>query len=409
MIVFQIFWVYQTYLATEKQFNQRVKIALYDVAEKLTEFNRTQMPFHNPVEQVSSNYFIVNVEDVIDPIILEHFLKTGFDHNNITLDYEYAIYDCESKEMFYGNYISPVSDHTSPSNLRTFKKDNNLVYYFGVNFPTKTTYIVQNMNIWFISSLIILTALSFFAYSLFIILKQRKLSDVQKDFINNMTHEFKTPISTIAIASGVLSDPLIINNPQRLHNYATIISEQNTRLEHHIEKVLQEAGSDRSAIKLKLEQIEIHDLITHVVSNFKMNQAQINITINCDLPINSIYFNGDRLHLSNVIYNLLDNAVKYCDTDPVISVTAGYSKNILFISVMDNGRGIEKQYLNKIFERFFRVPTGDVHNVKGFGLGLNYVKNIIESHNWKIQVKSQIGIGSIFTILIKNKYSGNAK
>jgi two-component system phosphate regulon sensor histidine kinase PhoR len=256
------------------------------------------------------------------------------------------------------------------------------------------------MNIWLISSLIILAALSFFVYSLFIILKQRRLSDIQKDFINNMTHEFKTPISTIAIASTVLSDPVIINDPQRLRNYATIISEQNARLERQIEKVLQVAGSDKSKIKLKLEQTDCHDLLEKVVENFKMNQPNMNLSVTMEFAAKQADIVSDKLHLSNVIYNLLDNAVKYCDVAPVIKLSTTRENDTFRISVSDNGRGIEKKYLNKIFDRFFRIPTGDVHTVKGFGLGLNYVKNITDAHKWKLHVESQPGKGSTFTILI---------
>ncbi|MCD4664357.1 MAG: hypothetical protein K8R68_03735, partial [Bacteroidales bacterium] len=211
IILFQWYWVNKSFSLVEEQFNRKVEIALYNVAEKMATFNNSELPNENPVRQMSSNYFIVDINDVIDAKILDHYLKTEFEYSNINIDYEYAIYDCETNRMVYGNYIK--QNGAGDMKEKKFQKYDEFTYYFGIIFPSKTLYVLNNMNIWLISSFVLFTAIIFFAYAIFIILKQKRLSEVQKDFINNMTHEFKTPISTIGISANVLSDPEIVNDP----------------------------------------------------------------------------------------------------------------------------------------------------------------------------------------------------
>ncbi|MBN2174647.1 MAG: HAMP domain-containing histidine kinase [Bacteroidales bacterium] len=398
IIVFQLYWVNKSFDLAERQFNQTIEIALYNVAEKMATFNGHELPNENPVRQASSNYFIVDINDVIDASILEHYLKTEFEYRNINIDYEYAIYDCENDQMVFGNYINP-SDKT-PKEERKFQKYDEFTYYFGIIFPTKTMYILNTMNIWMISSFVLITALIFFAYAIFIILRQKRLSEIQKDFINNMTHEFKTPISTIGISAGVLSDPEIAKDPNRLVNYAAIIAEQNKRLEYQIEKVLQLARIEKNKLKLNPEEIDLHEVIHKVASNLELNIRDLNGNLILELKAPDPNIFADRLHLSNIIYNLADNAMKYCLKKPEMVISTKTEGKFIFLSVSDNGIGIEKKYLPKIFERFFRVPSGNIYNVKGFGIGLNYVKNIVESHRWKIEVESIPGKGSTFTIKI---------
>ncbi len=399
IILFQLYWVNQTYNLSEQQFNQRVQIALYNVAEKMLAFNGHELPNENPVRQISSNYFIVDINDIIDASILDHYLKTEFEYQNLSLDYEYAIYDCETDAMVFGNYFNP-SVEPGEKTVRKFQKYDEFTYYFGIAFPSKTLFIIKSLNIWIISSFVLITAIIFFAYAMYIILKQKRLSEVQKDFINNMAHEFKTPVSTIGISAQVLLDPAIASDRTRLKNYAGIIADQNKRIEHQIEKVLQLGKMEKERSPLNLEETDLHALIRNVAESFTYTLRESGGELELSLEAAPPLIVADQTHLANAIYNLIDNAFKYKQDRPVIRVSTRRSGDSVTLTVKDNGIGIEKKYLNRIFDKFYRVPTGAIHNVKGFGIGLNYVKNIIDNHKWKIEVASEPGTGTTFTILI---------
>ena len=399
IILFQLYWVNQTYSLSEQQFNQRVQIALYNVSEKMLAFNGHEPANENPVRQISSNYFIVDINDIIDASILDHYLKTEFEYQNLNLDYEYAIYDCETDAMVFGNYFNP-SEAPDEKETKKFQKYDEFTYYFGIVFPSKTLFIIKSLNIWIISSFVLFTAIIFFAYAMYVILKQKRLSEVQKDFINNMAHEFKTPVSTIGISAQVLLDPEVRKDETRLKNYAGIIADQNKRIELQIEKVLQlgKIEKDRSAISP--ERTNLHEVIVQVVESFSYTLKESGGKIDLDLSANPPTILADRTHLSNALYNLLDNAMKYKRDKPEILISTSRDDGVIILSVRDNGIGIEKKYLHKVFDKFYRVPTGDVHNVKGFGIGLNYVKNIIDNHKWKIDITSEYGAGTTFRIII---------
>jgi len=399
IVAFQVYWVYNTFDLKEKQFNQRVSIALFNVANRLAEFNGSQSPDLSPVMQVSSSYFIVDVNEPFDPLVLEHFLTSELSGSNINIDFEYAMYDCETDRMLYGKYISYADGKTGEPNEMKFSKADDLAYYFGVFFPTKPTYILQSMNLWIISSVIILTALGFFIYAIFIILRQKRLSEIQKDFINNMTHEFKTPISSIAISAGVLQEDDILDDPDRLKTYANIIASQNMKLEEHIERVLLSARTEKKGMEIQLEKLDVCDLLKEVVHSYR-NRMPDSSQISIDCLDKQTYIQADRAHLTNLVYNLLDNAVKYSGADPVITVGCNTEAGKVMIFVEDNGQPIDKKYHRKIFDPLFRIPGNNVSSVKGFGLGLNYVKYIARAHGWKIRLESKQGKGNKFIVQI---------
>lgn len=381
------------------QFNADVNRALENVASRIHDINKTPIPANSLVDQESSNYFTVMVNGPIDSNLLGFLLKNEFDRSNITADYEFGVYDCSKQCMTGGNYISPTKNKIPPSlsELPALKMDG---YYFGVRFPQIEANLISQMGIWGFSSVVMLVVIFFFAYTLFVILKQRRLSEVQKDFINNMTHEFKTPLSTIAISTGVLKDPSIIQAPERLINYATIIENETNRLKQQVERVLQMARLEKNNLTLKRETTDLHELISESVKNntvaLQKKSGKFELYLNAE---NSLV-NIDKLHFSNVLYNLMDNAIKYCTVSPTITITTSSSHHQFTLDVKDNGIGISEDNLKKIFHRFYRVPTGNLHDVKGFGLGLNYVKLVVESHGGKIMVNSKMGSGSTFTILL---------
>jgi two-component system, OmpR family, phosphate regulon sensor histidine kinase PhoR len=399
IIIIQIYWMQRAWNSAEKQFNQSIFIALKNVAENLSAFNQTVLPNEHPVNQLSSNYFVVNTNSVIDVNVLDYYLRSEFDKLNIETDYEYAIYDCHDDKMVYGNYVSMTGDDKSIELTTNLPKYSDYIYYFGVNFPSKTGSVMADMRIWFVFSVILLVSVIFFAYAIFIILRQKRLSELQKDFINNMTHEFKTPISSINISADVIMHPEIAKTPDRLRNYGEIIKKENRRLNNQVEKVLQIARIEKSGFELKKEHIDINEIIMDVVDNCKSNNGT-NVMVHTHLVETPPKVFADRLHFTNIIHNLLDNAIKYADKNPEIIISTQFNNQQLKIMIQDNGPGIGREFQKKVFHKFYRIPTGNVHNVKGFGLGLYYVKNICHSHRWNIQLISEVNKGATFVIEI---------
>nr|WP_302180153.1 HAMP domain-containing sensor histidine kinase [Chryseosolibacter indicus] len=301
--------------------------------------------------------------------------------------------------MKYGDYVPLLSSKEKVTNKK-LPTWNHYAYYFGVQFPNREAHLLNQLGIWSFSSFVLLIVIIFFAYTLFIILKQKRLSEIQKDFINNMTHEFKTPISTIALSAEVLKDPNIIKQPERLLNYTTIIEKENSRLKQHVERVLQMARLDKEDIGLKKERLDINHIITDAIKNTSHALQERGGIIDTELEASQHYLEGDRLHVTNVLNNLIDNAIKYCrETPHIIIRTINSGKNVI-IEVQDNGIGISAENQKRIFQKFYRVPTGNVHDVKGFGLGLNYVKTVVEAHKGTIRLESELNKGSTFKVYL---------
>jgi two-component system, OmpR family, phosphate regulon sensor histidine kinase PhoR len=393
----QWYWVRRAFDLKEAEFVRTVNTALFNVANQIFQINKTPSPAVNPVKQISTNYFVVQVNGDIDVSLLEFLLRSEFEKRNIAADFEYGVYDCSSEKMKYGDYIpfQSTGEKLTSKKLPTLK---NYAYYFGVQFPKREAHLINQMGIWSFSSMVLFLVILFFAYTLFVILKQKRLSEIQKDFINNMTHEFKTPISTIAVSTEVLKQPGIINYPERLLNYATIIEKENTRLKHQVERVLQMAKLDKDDIGLKKENVDVHQIIRDAIQNTALSLQEKQGTIVCDLQAENHVIHADRLHLTNVLYNLIDNAIKYNNHIPHIVIRTSDSDRGLCIDVHDNGLGIAREHHKKIFQKFYRVPTGDVHDVKGFGLGLHYVRSVVTAHRGKISLQSEWGKGSTFNI-----------
>jgi two-component system, OmpR family, phosphate regulon sensor histidine kinase PhoR len=241
-------------------------------------------------------------------------------------------------------------------------------------------------------------AIVFFLYSMWIIMEQKRLSELQKDFINNMTHEFKTPISSIKIASDFLSNDAYVKNDHRLTKYVQIIREQNQRLNDQVEKVLNVARLEKDSIELKKEIFEINVTLQQIINNESLKLKTGNISFRP--PGHAIMIHADKLHFVNVVANMIDNAIKYSDENPIVEIILNEVQDNVLLSVKDNGVGIDKESQKKLFDKFYRVSTGNVHNVKGFGLGLFYVKNICNAHEWSLQLISSPGQGSEFIITI---------
>jgi len=230
-------------------------------------------------------------------------------------------------------------------------------------------------------------------------LSQRKLSEIKSDFINNMTHEFKTPIATIQLASDALNNEKVLSDKKNILYYRNIIKEENRRMHKQVERILNAAKLEKDEIKLQLKQVDVHKVIHKVISNSQLQIEEANGSLNESLQANAHTIMADEVHFSNIIFNLLDNAIKYSERDPVILISTENFGNSLHIKLKDNGIGMPKDVINNIFEKFYRAHTGNKHNVKGFGLGLTYVKRVVDLHEAKISVTSEPGEGSEFTIV----------
>jgi two-component system phosphate regulon sensor histidine kinase PhoR len=247
----------------------------------------------------------------------------------------------------------------------------------------------------------ILLIIIFFAYTIHVMLRQKRLSEVKTDFINNMTHELKTPISTIGLSAEVLLKPDIIEQPERLHQYAEIITNENNRLKAQVDKVLQIASLSPDQVNIQAEELDMHEIIQKAYDSYLIQFEERHGSFVLNLAEGGPKVMGDRVHITNIVYNLLDNACKYTEQEPQIELTSAFSDGWFSLSVKDHGIGIERKHQKMIFEKFFRVPTGNVHNVKGFGLGLFYVMTIVKAHLGKLELESQPGKGSVFTVKLK--------
>ncbi|WP_040497089.1 sensor histidine kinase [Fulvivirga imtechensis] len=398
----QVYWFKQAFNTEADRFNRDVSTALFNVANQFFEISNTAIPANNPIRQLSTNYYVVMINNEIDANLLEYLLKTEFEKRNLIADFEYGIYDCNNEKMVYGSYVAMNNKGKHAPEPGALPKWENQSYYFGVQFPDKASIITNRMGVWIFSSAVLLVVILFFGYALFIILKQKRLSEIQKDFINNMTHEFKTPISTIALSTEVLKNPNITTQPERLLNYATIIQNENQRLKKQVERVLQMASLDKEEIALKREKLDIHEVINDALKGVAVNLEERHGMVTTRLSATNTKITGDRLHIINVFYNLLDNAIKYSKNAPQIKILTYNKKDIIYIEITDSGIGMTSDQQKKVFDKFYRVPTGNLHDVKGFGLGLNYVQLVIKAHKGAIELESKPEKGSTFKLCLHN-------
>lgn len=394
IIIAQLLWTRQAYNFEEVKFTQKVHVALLEVVKKLYKGTPNQMPAENPVQKVSSDYYIVNVANDFEPEILEYYLKTEFEKINLGTDFEYAMYNCQSDEMVYGNFIS-FSQESQKEESVYFPKHKNLVYYFAVRFPSEGSFMLSNLKFWFVLSVALIIILFVYVYSIFTIIQQRKYSELQRDFINNMTHEFKTPLSSILIASNYLIKQDKIKSDDKLEKYTDIIINQSNKLNGHVEKILNIAKSDSAPMTIAKQQLDIIAVLNDIVENFILQNQGVSITIK---TAQNYIIEADLFHFTNLVINLLDNSKKYCDVDPIINISLFDDQKSMYLTFEDNGLGIAPKSIPYIFDRFYRIPNSKSNEVNGFGLGLHYVKKICDLHAWKINAENNIVAGITLTI-----------
>ncbi|MES2679661.1 MAG: HAMP domain-containing sensor histidine kinase [Bacteroidota bacterium] len=393
----QLLWTKQAFNLEEKKFSEKVQITLLHVVDRLYKINNNAFPLKNPINKISSNYYIVNVNNDFEAEVLEYCLKTEFGKSNLLTDFEYAIYKCESDEMVYGNYIS-MTDKSAKKSSFYFPKQKNLVYYFAIRFPNETTYFFSSLKFWLLMTGLLVLILLIYVYSIFTILQQKKYSELQRDFINNMTHEFKTPLSSILIASNYLAKQEQIKSDEKLEKYTEIIINQSDKLNNHIEKILNIARSDNSPLSLDKKSLQPVKVIQGVIDNLRLKHGSL--TVNIEAPDEALLIDADEFHFTNLVYNILDNSIKYCEQSPQITIRLKNEARQIQIEFIDNGIGISKNKITFIFDKFYRIPNNKSSNVNGFGLGLYYVKKICGLHRWKINALNNPDNGITISLLI---------
>ena len=404
LIFIQSYWVINSWYLRNSEFDEKVNIALRRVAEKLAEQGESELPKEGLISRLSTNSYVVNYNNFIDPHILEDFLIIEMDAIAPEGAFEYAIYDCFSEEFVYGNCCN-VNDKDRDKVAKHVLELEDYTYSFIVRFPTRRSFLLGQMWTFLLFSILAFIAVAAFIYAIRTIFRQKRLSELQKDFVNNMTHEFKTPLSSIRLSAMVLEGASEIQENKRLTNYAKIISDQSKRLSSQVENVLDIVRSEKKFI-LSREEIDLVSFLRQGMEVEKVRFEKNDLEINEDYQPESLVLSADPYHLSNVFSNIVENAVKYASHEGVDNKAIRLDVNLTInqtnyqLCFSDNGIGIEEKHQKLIFNKFYRVPTGNVHNVKGFGLGLYYVRNICQLHGWSVKVESKKGKGSRFCIEI---------
>lgn len=353
-------------------------------------------------------YAILPIEERLNLPLLDKALKQEFLERGINIFYNYGVFSNSANSFIaYNNhFVFPQENQVSFWSLKNseyqvnlFPTDINSPGTLAIVFPNKDRYIWAGLwNILLLSLLFIAIILGCFAYTITVIFRQKKLSEMKTDFINNMTHEFKTPIATISLAADSITNTSIINNPDKVKRFADIIKQENKRMNGQVEKVLQMALIERDTLKLNFTSIDVHEVINQAIGNISLQVEKKEGSVTARLDAERPVIEGDMNHISNIINNLLDNANKYSPDKPDIVVSTRNVSNGVEITIADKGIGMSKEAKKKIFEKFYRVHTGNLHDVKGFGLGLAYVKTMVTAHKGSVDVKSELDKGSSFII-----------
>lgn len=395
-IIMQLFLLNQAYLFEKRETEDKIHSSLLKVVSRIYTDNKNDLPHTNQVKKIADDYYIVNVENVFENVILEHYLKTEFEKVKLDLDFEYAIYNCATNEMIYGNYIS-AGKSSNKKCEDCFKKKDGLIYYFAVRFPGLKQGLFTSLNRYWAYSFIIFIVLIVYVYSVFLLLKQKKYTELQNDFINNMTHEFKTPLSSILIASNYAKkQPEVIENP-KLAKYVQIIISQSAKLNEHVENILTVAKSGTNAITLQKTKVNLLKTIDFIEENIALKHHKKIIFERLFEKEYGIL--ADEFHFYNLLFNLIDNAVKYAPEIPIVTINFIENKKNYVLIVGDNGCGIPEKDIPFVFDKFYRVAREKNKDIEGFGIGLAYVKKICQLHGWNIQLNNtNSGLNAIITI-----------
>lgn len=396
VLAIQVNWIFQSAKAKEELFNEKANMVLSRTADALCSDKETCMSMGSCCLIDSSSECKLQLgKNEINKIdsLLNNFMK----FYNFHLDYSFEVIKPKfDEDLTYG---STKSNNIYKRRLEEAVIKNGLE--LKVIFPEKKQFIIAEMGSMFITSVIlIIIVLIMFWRTIISLIKEKKISEHTTDFLNNMTHEFKTPLTNIALAGKMIIKDVNIKQEDKIKHYSGIILQENEKLRLQVEQVLSMTALERGEIPLSKKELDFHQLIQEAVKCISIQIENTKGNLKLDLKAENFILWGDKNHLTNALCNLIDNAIKYSKEKPEISIQTSSNPQNLILVVADNGIGIEKEYLKKVFNKFFRVPTGDVHDVKGFGLGLAYVKKIIELHEGTIELHSEKEKGTSFTITL---------
>lgn len=404
ILLAQLYWLKRVYTLEEQQFNAGVIKSVRGLFGDIEITDDPKMQINTIVETVDINTYVVKLDSIPPRDTLQYYLRSEFEDFDVWADCNIAVYSSDQQRYLYQTYLSTAASRypdLSNEALPVVKKDHD---YLLLYFPHRSKYIIHEMMFWIITAVFLLLILIGLTISLVYLYRQKFLNELQKDFVDNFTHEFKTPLAVMKIAGDVLTQPNITEKPERLSKYSNVIKEQTEHLQSQVERLLRTASSEAKRLVMQKEPCQLNAIIRHALDQIeplvKMREATVVFNADENEPV----VNADKAHLQLVIINLLENALKYSNDKPHIIVQLKNGDDDFYsISVKDNGIGIEKKNIKYLFKKFYRVPTGNVHNVNGFGLGLNFVKKVIDAHNGKIIINSVPGIGTEFKIQLPKK------
>jgi two-component system phosphate regulon sensor histidine kinase PhoR len=395
ILLYQLIWLKNEYNKEQNDFDHSVMKAIKGLYEDIDTINYYSSHLGELVENPEPHLYLAHISLPVGIDSLTSYLQDELEDFEIFTDCYLGIYSAKERKYIYTAILrSAVTKKKNTSAIPLLSRSyDHLTLYF----PNRRQYILSRMNFWIISSVMLLLVLILFGWGLYYFYRQKFLNEIQQDFIHNFTHEFKTPVSVISLAADVLKNPVIIEKPEKLATYAGIVEYQAAYLQSQTEKLLNFAYTESRRLEFSKEKVNIHELIREAVKNLAPLINERKAIITPELTAADPFLVANRDYLIIVIVNLLDNAIKY-SKEPRIVISTKNSGNRIMFSVKDNGIGIEKSQVKKLFNKFFRIRKGDTYTTKGFGLGLAFVKRIIKAHSGKIKVESEPGKGSNFTI-----------
>ena len=398
-LVTQLLWVRDAGLLKEDQYSNSVKVALRTVINEINEKHESYS--HDMLGIDSITYWEhVDLLSVLHPKMLDSLLKKEFETQQISGNYNYGVFRAKDSLFILGNYEGKQHQLVySPLRISLTCLCQSDDYWLAVYFPDKKPILFTGMIILPVMSGLFLMVLVFsFFFTIYFIVRQKKLADMKSDFVNNLTHEFKTPISTISVTSEILSKEEVLHSPEKVSKYARIIYDENLRLKNMVERVLQIAIIDKEDYKPKFNEVDVHEIISACIENYKLLISERKGYLLTALDAHQFIVSADREHFINILNNLLDNANKYSPENPHITVSTSNLNSSIQITIEDKGIGISKDNLDNVFKKFHRLQTGDIHDVKGFGIRLFYVKTMVEKMGGRIELRSELNKGSSFIL-----------